>query len=322
VGRDVSKTGTTAAPFLEIPVGARAMAMGGAFAGTANDASCLFWNVSGLARLPRSEAMFTHMDWLADLKFDYAALTVPMGDFGSLGVSFTSLSMPDMAVTTIDYPQGNGEVFSAGSFAVAVHYARNLSERFSIGFTGKFIQERIWNERATGFAIDAGTLFTADVLGGLRIGASISNFGTNMQLSGRDTRTFIRVDPTKTGSNSQIPTSLELDTWRLPLNFQFGLAADIIATDDHLLTVAVDALHPGDNYESVNVGGEYGFLKTFFLRGGYQALGLADSEGGLCLGAGVQADLFGSGMQARFDYAYSDYGRLKSVNVFAVALIF
>ena len=42
--QDVSKVGTTAADFLNIDVGPRAMAMGGAFVGAADDASAMYWN--------------------------------------------------------------------------------------------------------------------------------------------------------------------------------------------------------------------------------------------------------------------------------------
>ena len=42
---NVSKVGTTSATFLEIPVGAAAVGMGGAFVSLANDASALYWNV-------------------------------------------------------------------------------------------------------------------------------------------------------------------------------------------------------------------------------------------------------------------------------------
>ena len=48
---DVSKVGITAAPFLTIGVGAKATGMGGAFVATASDASALFWNPSGIARI-------------------------------------------------------------------------------------------------------------------------------------------------------------------------------------------------------------------------------------------------------------------------------
>ncbi len=320
--QSVSKAGTTSAVFLEIPAGARAIAMGGAFVATANDVSSLYWNVAGIARLYRNEALFSHNAWLADTRFDFAALAVPLESFGTLGLSFTSLSMDDMIVRTVERPEGTGELFSAGSFAVGVHYARNLSEQFSIGFTAKYISESIWNMRAQAFAIDVGTLFTTHFLNGMRIGAQISNFGTDMKLSGRDTRTFHPIDPNKLGSNDRIPQNIEMDSWHLPLNFQFGVALDAINSDDHLLTLALDALHPTANYESMNVGFEYGFRNTFFVRAGFRSLFLQDREGGLSAGAGVLTSLFGEQIKGRVDYAFQDFGRLKSVHVLAVSVLF
>ena len=321
-GGDVSKVGTAAAAFLEIPVGARAVGMGGAFVGTSDDVTALYWNPAGIARLDRSEAMFTHTEWIADMQFDYAGLALSLEEFGWVGLSFTSLSMGDMLVRTVDRPEGTGEVFDAGSFAVGVHYARSLSEKFSIGFTAKYISERIWNMEAGAFALDVGTLFVTNFLNGMRIGAAVSNFGTDMKLEGRDARTFHPVDPNNTGGNDRIPQNIEMDSWHLPLNFQFGVAVDAINTDDHLLTLALDALHPTDNYESINVGGEYSFQRMFFVRGGYQSLFLTDAEGGLSLGTGILAPLFGETMNARVDYAYTDFGRLQAVHVLAVSVLF
>ncbi|MDH3251627.1 MAG: PorV/PorQ family protein, partial [Ignavibacteria bacterium] len=173
LGRNVSKVGTTAATFLEIPVGARAIGMGGAFVGSADDVTGLYWNPAGIARLPWREAIFSHSEWIVDMKFDYAALSLPMEGVGSLGFSFTSLTMADMPVRTVDRPEGTGELFSAGSFSVGLHYARNLSDKFAIGFTVKYIAEHIWNMEAEAFALDVGTIFTTDFLNGMRIGASI-----------------------------------------------------------------------------------------------------------------------------------------------------
>lgn len=321
-GTNVSKVGTSAATFLEIPVGARAIAMGGAFVGTSNDVTSLYWNPAGAARLPQREVTFTHSDWIADLGFDYAAFGLPLGDFGTLGLSFTSLSMEDMKVRTIEHPEGTGEMFSAGSFAVGVHYARNLSDKFSIGFTAKYVSETIWHMQAQAFALDVGALFTTQFFNGLRVGATISNFGTTMKLVGRDTRNFFRSDQTKLGTNDRIPYNIEMDGWPLPLNFQFGIATEVIQSESHILTVAVDALHPSDNYESVNTGFEYTFQNFISLRGGYRSLFLIDGEGGPSFGGGLTASLFGGTVNARVDYAYTDYGRLKGVNVLAVSIFF
>lgn len=321
-GRNVSKSGTTAAAFLEIPVSARAVSLGSAYSAIADDASSLYWNPAGSARLMQTEVVFSHMTWLADMGFDYSAVAVPVGSLGTIGISFTALSMDDMKVTTVEKPEGTGELFSASSIAAGVHYARNLSDKFSIGFTAKYIQETIWHMRASAFALDIGVLYTTEFFNNMKIGATISNFGTDMQMAGRDARYFYRVDPQKMGSNERIAMDIEMDSWSLPLNFQFGIATNIFESDIHRLTIAVDALHPSDNYESVNVGAEYTFYNAFMVRGGYRSLGLADSEGGLTLGAGINSGLFGGGIDARLDYAYADYGRLKAANIITLAVVF
>ncbi len=321
-GRNVSKSGTTAATFLQIPVGARGIGMGGAFVGTADDITSLYWNPAGSARLQNREVMFSHIDWIADANFDYGAVGIPLADIGTIGLSFTSVTMDEMLVRTVERPEGTGELFSAGSIAIGIHYARNLTDRFSIGFTGKYIHEHIWDMSAQGFALDFGTLFTTDFLNGMRIGAVITNFGTDMQLSGRNTLQYGRIDDRKQGSNERIPFHIEMEKWPLPLNFQFGVATDFIKNDVHLLTIAIDALHPSNNFQSINVGGEYGFQNLIFLRGGFHSLFLQDNEGGLTLGLGLLADLFGGNVKSRVDYAYRDFGRLREVHVFNVSVLF
>ncbi len=320
--QNVSKTGTTAASFLEIGVGASANGMGGAFVGLANDASTLYWNVAGIAALNKYEVILVHTDWIADTKFDYAGLIIPLGDFGKLGLSFTSLSMGDMKVRTVEQPNGTGENFSAGDIAVAISFARSLTERFSVGITAKYIKQSIWHMSSSAFAIDAGTLFKTDLLGGMTIGAVLSNFGTPMQLDGRDTRYFIRVDETKQGSNERIPTNIELDSWDLPLHFQIGVSTPAFQYNDYKLTVSADAIVPNNDYQSLNIGAEFSFMDFLLLRGGYNSLFLKDAEGGLSFGAGVNSEMLLSTAIVNFDYAFRDFGKLKNVHSFSVGIKF
>lgn len=322
IGQRVSKTGTTAASFLEIGVGANAAAMGGAFVSIANNASALYWNVSGMANFLQNEVLVIHTNWIAQTSFDYAAFVLPLGNFGNLGFSFTSLSMEDMKVRTVDQPEGTGEYFSAGDLALGVSYARNLTDRFSIGFSAKFIQQKIWHMNATGVAFDAGTLFRTDLFGGMVIGASISNFGTPMQLAGRDNRQYISVANTQLGSNDRIPSDIELDSWDPPLIFQIGISTKAINTQDYKLILALDAIHPNNDFESMNVGTEFCFKDFLFIRGGYQSLFLHDSEGGLTFGIGVNTKMLFSNTVVSFDYAYRDFGKLEGVHTFSIDLKF
>ncbi len=322
-GSTVSKTGTVAAPFLEIPVGAAAIGMGAATVSRVTGPSALYWNPAGSALSTMNEAGATHMGWIADTRFDFVGLTIPIGGLGTLGVSFTSLSMDDMKVTTTDKPDGTGEYFSAGDIAAGVSFARKLSERFAVGFTIKYIQETIWHESASAFALDFGTTFRTDLLGGLVIGASLSNFGSTMKMDGRDLRQFISVAPTQLGTNSQIPAVIETDSWDLPLQFRIGMSFDPVKSADHRWTVAVDATHPSDNYEWVNAGTEYAYRESVFFRAGYHSLFLDEAEGGLSLGFGVVSTLvFSSTTVVMLDYGYRDMGRIGQVNAITLGVQF
>jgi hypothetical protein len=322
-GASISKSGTAAATFLEIPVGAQAIGMGSAYVSLAKDASALYWNVAGIAALPQSEILADHTAWIADTKLDFAALVLPLGGFGTIGFSFTSLSMSDMKVRTVEMPEGTGEYFSAADMALGVSYARQLTDRFGVGFTAKYIQQTIWHESANAFAVDFGTTFKTDLFGGMTIGASLTNFGTSMTMSGIDTRMFGRVDPTKQGSNDQIPQDIEMNSWDLPLMIQLGVSTVPLQSENYRWTVAVDALHPSDDYESMNIGTEFAYDNALFIRAGYQSLFLKDHEGGLCFGLGVtSALLFSENTVIAFDYAYRGMGRLEGVNVFSLSVRF
>lgn len=317
--RDVTKVGTTAAPFLTISVGARAIGMGGAFAAVANDASTMFWNVSGIAQLHQPSIIFNHSEWLADINFDYAGVVAPLSNLGTIGLSITSLNMSDFEQTTELQPYGTGVKFSAGSIAFGLSFARKLTDKFMIGFTGKYIREYIWNSESTGIALDVGTLFTTP-FNGLRIGLSITNFGTKMQMTGDDLLVQVDIDPTISGNNDRINAILETNKFDLPLLFRFGLSMDVLQTENNRIILAADALHPNDNAESVNLGGEYQFKNLISLRAGYRSLFLPDSEEGFTVGGGINYGLSGFGF--KLDYAYEDFGRLDNIQKFTVQLLF
>ncbi len=263
-----------------------------------------------------------HTNWIADTRFDFGGLVVPMNDLGTLGFSVTMLSMGDMLVRTVDQPEGTGEYFSAGDLAIGVTYARKFSDRFSVGFTGKFIQETIWHEQATAFALDIGTKFKTNLFGGMTIGAVLTNFGTPMQMAGRDTRQFISVDPANSGSNFQIPSDIEMDSWSLPLLFQFGISTNVVQQENYRVAVAVDALHPNDNYESMNLGTEFAYQELFFLRAGYQSLFLPDAEGGFSFGIGIDTKNVANSLSLVFAYAYRNMGRLDNTHTFSLGVEF
>lgn len=319
--QSVSKVGTTAGEFLQIGVGARASALGNAFVASVDDASALYWNPAGLAHMRGAEMIATHSEWLGDINFDYLGVGLELGAMGTLGFSLTMLSVPEMLVRTEDRQDGTGETFDAADMAVGVSYGRAITDRFSVGVTGKFIQQRIWHASAKAFALDLGVQFRTDFFGGLTIGAALYNFGTDLRMNGRDLRTFVDPDLRQLGNNNRIPVNYEMDAFSLPLNFQFGITARPVQTRMHQVMISVDALHPSSNRESVNLGVEYGFQERVFLRGGFQALFLHDQEGGLSGGVAVHQQLFEGGL-GKLDYAYRANGRLGGIHIVGFGITF
>lgn len=313
-----TKTGTSAAAFLKIGVGPRAIGMGGAFAATADDITAIYWNPSGLANVFASEAYFNHVYWIADVRYDVAAVSTNIASIGTIAVFFNVLSMDDMDVRTIEAPEGTGERFSAGGIVGGLSYARNLTDNFSIGFTAKYIRENIWHSSATGFGLDIGTLYKIPILNEFRLAASISNFGTKMKMEGRDALQVMQVGGT--GGNL-INTYVELDEYDLPLVFRVGVAADVIKSESIRLTAEVDAIHPNDNTEYLNTGLEVGWNDLAFLRAGMKSLFERDTEQGFTFGLGISPRLAGS-LKVKFDYAYEDFGRLKNVQYISLGVVF
>jgi hypothetical protein len=87
----ITKVGTTAAQFLKLGVGARAIALGGAFAAEATDLSALYWNPSGLANLQGSAVQMAYTQYLADIDYNYAAFGTRLGNLGTLAASLIVL---------------------------------------------------------------------------------------------------------------------------------------------------------------------------------------------------------------------------------------
>jgi len=318
---EVTKVGTTALGFLKIDVGGRAAGMGGACVSITDDATAMFWNPAGIAASEKMEAVFHHSNWIADINFNYVAAVIPLRGLGSLGLNATALSMDDMERTTIDNPDGTGEMFSAGSVAFGLAFARNLTDRFAIGLNVKYLNETIYHSSAQGVAFDIGTTFTTQ-FNGLRIGMSITNYGPKVQMSGRDMLTQVDIDPNVTGNNENTNAYLVTDQFNLPLMFRVGVSMDVLkGIGNSNLILSVDALHPNDDVESLNLGAEYIFNDLLALRGGYTSLFAVDSEAGLSFGAGIHQSLMGR-VDFNLDYAFRDFGLLESVQMFTLGVKF
>jgi opacity protein-like surface antigen len=321
LGRSTSKVGTAAAQFLKIGAGARAIGMGGTYAGISNDIYSAYYNPAGIANSPgNGQVAFNHAEWLADISYDFAAASLHIPEFGTIFFTLSSLSIPEDKVRTFEFPNGDGRVWQANSIAIGLGFAKSLTEDFAIGFQAKYIREAIWNTSANGIAIDIGTYYVTP-FNDLVIGASISNFGSKLQLDGRDI--LFNADPNddlNTGPNN-ILARYDTDQFDMPLTFRIGLSMNIINSRYVRITAAADATHPNDNTEYINSGIEIAYDEMFFVRAGYKSLFLRDSEQGLTLGGGINYR-FSEQFAVFINYGWADYGRLEYIQFFDVGITF
>jgi hypothetical protein len=307
--------GTSGAQFLQIPVGAKNTAMGGAATALTNDASSVFWNPAGLVNIKNVRAHFSYLRWFNMFDLNAASVAYNMGDAGVIGAGLISFTTGKMEITTEEDPDGTGRYFDAADLAVGLTYSKFLTDRFSVGITAKYVSQRIWNETAEGIAFDIGTQYRLDFQN-LTIAMTMSNFGSDMQFDGPDLDITYDKD-TDYPLSRLTPARLETETYPLPLNFQVGIGFDIYTAQFIKIKGAVDAVHPNDNSERLHFGTEFSFFDRLFLRGGYK-YNYDDED--FTFGAG--ADIPFSGSFINFDYAYSMYDILPGVHRVSVEISF
>jgi long-subunit fatty acid transport protein len=309
---DFTKSGAVGAQFLKIGVGSRYQGLGEASVAIVNDAYSLYWNPAGLAYIEGTAVTFTNVNWVTDISLNYVAVGTQVENFGAIGFAASLMSMGEMEVTTVDEPDGTGEMFSATSLALTAGYARFLTTRLSFGASIKYVYEKIYREAAGGIAFDFGTQLRTGFKS-LRIGMNISNLGPELQFSGPDLNVAL---PTSGGSSTN--GNVAVDQYELPLTFRLGMAFDVLEDAENRWTVSLEAKHPNDNDQQASLGTEYCFQERYFLRAGYK---VNYEEQGLTLGGGLNTAL-GNDKNLVIDYAWSDFGRLESVHRFSVGFEF
>jgi len=332
IAEEPYRVGTTAANFLEIGYGPAAIAMGDAYVSTVSDISAVYWNPAGLAFMPQNEAIFMTQPWIVDVSTSFTAIGLSLNSYGTIALSLIHMGFGEMEVTTLSQQEGTGELFDANEFAIALSYGRAITEWFAFGAGVKYVSSQIWHEAGSAIAMDLGviikTLFfspTGNAKDGLKIGMSISNYGTKLRYDGIDLLNPVDISPDINGNYKDVPGQFRLNSWELPLIFRVGISVNPIVAGNHRVTVAADALHPNNNSESVNLGLEYALnfpsYGKIFFRGGYKALFMKSSEYGPTIGGGFTL-LFLKNLNFSCDYAYRDLGILGSANCFGLRIGF
>ncbi len=306
-----SDVGTTAYPFLKIGVGAKALAMGGAFTGLADDESAAFYNPAGIICFQAKAVTASYMNYIAGIQSGYLAFVLPTtsrsaqlrsDEFDEGVITDASralaLSINYLNYGTIAETDSEGKKigdFGGSDIAIAFTLAQRVTDRFTVGGSAKFIYQKIDEYSSDALAIDLGLLYRlAD--GRTVVGAAAANLG--FQLSGLSPE---HKDP-------------------LPIVVKAGLSHRMRGMP---LTVAGEIAYPTDNEIYGSLGIEVSTADMpVALRGGYSTFGKnyrtsgdgeKDNTAGFSFGAGFTVG------RVAIDYAFLPYANLGSLHRVSLA---
>jgi hypothetical protein len=268
--------------FLLIPTGARPVGMGRAATAIAGDLQNVRWNPASLGALDAVNPLVSSYDGPLDFVVTEFAAAVPISDFGVLALSAEVQSFGDIPLTGLDSPDTPIGQLSPNNLVVSLGFGRRLVQRLSFGVAAKLIRSELVGQlKGSTFGFDAGLHWLPLANVPLQLGVSALNLGPDLRFDDRP------------GAEAQ----------PLPARARFGVAYDALS---HLLPgkgiqllLALDLEHAIRNLEtgSQYFGVELGVREILFLRGGFIAETLIETNTGTTVGLGVGLGAF------RFDLA-------------------
>lgn len=299
--------GTSAAAFLDLGYGARAIALGEAFVSAADDVSAVHYNPAGLAYPafaidPRQQGRPYEMLLSESLLVQDVQMTQMGLVMRPFGLSVTRLSLGGIEARTAETAQPDATL-GASDLAVAATAARQI---LGVGFgaSARFVREAIGSNSASAYAVDLGALKRFEGTP-LSVGAGVANVGTKM-------RYLDQAAP--------LPTVVRLGA-------TYGLTRQF----PHALTLELD--QPRDDNPVLRLGAEYAGFGPLSLRFGWQTQSAAQRAAALGKNLGTTASgisefyglSLGAGLRTQFgdfDYAIVPYGELGTAQRFSYAYNF
>ncbi|MDQ3697387.1 MAG: PorV/PorQ family protein [Gemmatimonadota bacterium] len=266
---------TEGAPFLLIPIGARALALGQAVVAEQGGTEAVWWNPAGLARLEKREVAIHHYQSIVGTG-DAVSLAIPSSLLGVITGSFYILNLGEEPVVTEDQIQ-TGTVLLR-DLVYAATYATTIGSRINAGLTFKIVQLRFdCSGVCTGLpvgaastsAVDAGVQYSIPGTAPIWIGVAVRNMGPRLQVKDN-----AQADP-------------------LPARIQFGATYRVTPleryTRDVDIRVTADLIDELDlESPSARFGADVAWRRRAFLRAGYVFKEYENSEQfGPSIGVGV-----------------------------------
>lgn len=160
--------------FLEVPAGARAAAMGGAYTSVARGAEAAFWNPAGLAEFEGTQFTATHTETYENLRHEQVAIAGRM--FGG-GLAASMRAMYSEPIPERDDLGNLVGSFGSHDLEFLLGYGATLPGGMSLGVSAQTVRERIADLAATTWAVNAGATMNVRALSNARASVSLHQMG-------------------------------------------------------------------------------------------------------------------------------------------------
>ena len=287
-----ANAGTKAAEFLTFGVGARALAMAGAYTAADNDLYSVFWNPAGLATLENSRIAFMHNSLPADITHNYFSIGWPLkpnisktqDNNSYIAFTLNYGKYGKETITTYTNKTGTGlGSFDGSDILAKLSYANKFNRQTSAGVNAKIFKQKLYDYSATALALDAGVIYKYN--DDINFGAGIYNLGNKIK--------FVS------------------EKEELPLQLKTGISAKLLS----MLTAYSDLIYTKDEDLDLAVGAEIRILKQLAFRTGINTINEAGN--GFTLGFGINFN-----NRLNLDYAYEPYGDFENAHKLSIDYAF
>ncbi|MDZ7805982.1 MAG: PorV/PorQ family protein [Gracilimonas sp.] len=272
--------------FLSTGSGARALGMGNAHVGLANDVTAAYWNVAGIAGIETPQVIYMHSERFSGIVgYDYGAAALPLKHSqGVVSISFFRQGVDNIANTLNawdrerDQPRGNVQDyitrFSAADMAFYFSYALQRTERLSFGTSAKIIHHKLGPfAEAWGYSLDVGFKYKTEIAD---LGVSVRDITTMQKMWNVDEAAFGDYEAQFDSLGATLPTGQ--NEYVLP-SVTIGASRSMDIGKDIVITTAVDTdlyfenrqayyINIGSMSVEPHIGGELSYRDLIALRAG------------------------------------------------------
>lgn len=321
-GGDEARIGTAAGVQVQVPVGARGLAMAGADVASVQGLEALYWNPAGLGNFSyKAAANLSTMRIFNDIKINYLGIAAAAGKLGTIGFSIKAFDFGEIPVTTNNDMDGkSGDTFSPTFMTTGLTYAKRVTDVISFGVTAKLILESIQGANATAGALDLGIQYhQLGGISGLSLGVALKNIGTKLQYTGSGMLVQAQDAGSAVTDFRELPTA----SHNLPATVELGLVYQYNIAESSTLMAAGNFQNENFGSDGFKFGLEYLYSDFVALRGGYLYNQNVDSEAQLfsfTAGLGLMTKVGNTNLG--FDYAYRDSQYFDGNNLFQLTIGF